>query len=243
MTLDLVVLGALVLAAVLGAASGALRQAAQLLAVVAGWLAARRLGPAVARGFGRALPLEAARPAAAVLLFVGAATLAALVLHALLAAGGLARAVKSPADRAAGALLGGAKAALVAWVLLSALVLAGGPVGVGRARVDPAGSDLADVARAHNLLVRIDPAAARTLERILRAARDPRSAARLERDPDARRLLEDPRVRELARRRAAAPAGGEDEAFPEAERLLERDPALRALVERLRARGDVPGDR
>ena len=239
MTIDLVALAVLVLAAIAGAFSGALRQAVQLGAVALGWLAARHLGAAVARGLSGHLPALVARPVAAAVLFAGVAVLAAWTGHGLLRTGGLSRAVRGPADRAAGALLGGAKAALVVWVLLSALALAGGAVGVGRLRVDPRGSDLAALARAHNLLVRIDPGAARTLERILRAARDPGAAARMGRDPDVRQLLADPRVRALV-----ADQGSPGSRAEEAQRLLEEDPQLRALIERLKAGGvDVAPDR
>ncbi len=155
MTLDLVLVAALVLAAVLGASSGALHQLVQLAAAVLGWLAARALGAPVARGLSRSLPDLVARPVAGVLLFLGGAVLASLALHALLRAAGLARAVRSPADRAFGALLGGAKAALVIWVLLSALWLAGGALGMGRVRVDGRASDLAALAREHNLLAHL----------------------------------------------------------------------------------------
>jgi membrane protein required for colicin V production len=224
LTLDLVVLALLLLASLLGAASGALRQAVALGGVVLGWLAARQLSVPVARGLSRALPEVLARPAAAALLFAGTFALATLVAGALLRAGGLARAVRGPADRALGALLGGAKGALAAWVLLSALALAGGPVGVGRMRIDPRRSEFAGLAREHNLLVRVDPAAARKLERLVEVLRDP---GRVARDDEARRLLEDPRIRSLAERGGDAAGRA-----AEAERLA-ADPELRALVDRL----------
>ena len=229
MTLDLVVLAVLAVAALLGAASGALRQAVSLVAAVAGWLAARHLSAPVGHGLEAHLPRAVARPAAGALLFLGGYALASLVGHLALRAGGLARAVRGPADRGAGALLGGAKGGLAVWVLLSALALVGRPVGP----FDPAQSDCAALAAAHNLLARIDPAGVRTLRRIVAAARDPRTAERVARDPDARRLLQDPRVRALDPRGwdAEAPAP------PELARALE-DPEISALVRRLEARGE-----
>jgi membrane protein required for colicin V production len=231
-TLDLVVLAVLVVATIGGAASGALQQVVQLAAVAVGWLAARHLGPQVAEGFGRSLPGFVARPAASALLFVGGAALAGFAGRALLRARGIAGAVRGPTDRGAGALLGGAKGALVAWVLLSAATLAGS-FRLGPVAVDPKTSDFAAFAHDHNLLARFDPEKARTLERLLRLARDPVEAARLERDPDARRLLEDPRVRALAKRHAeGAPA---EPTTDETERLL-ADPEVAGLLARLRAR-------
>lgn len=228
MTLDLAVLAVLVIAALGGAASGALRQVVQLAAVAVGWLAARHLGPPVAEGFGKSLPGFLARPAASALLFVGGAAFAGFAGRALLRARGIAGAVRGPSDRGAGALLGGAKGALVAWVLLSAATLAGS-FRLGPVEVDPKTSDFAAFAHDHNLLVRVDPEKARTLERLVRLARDPVEAARLDRDPDARRLLDDPRVRALAARSGAAAEPTADET----ERLL-ADPEVAGLLARLR---------
>jgi membrane protein required for colicin V production len=230
--LDLVVLGLLVGASLLGAASGALRQALQLGGVLAGWMAARHLSAAVAGGFGRALPESLARPAAAALLFAGTFALLTLAGGLALRARGLSRVVHGPADRALGALLGGAKGALAAWVLLSALALAGGPVGSGRLRVDPRGSEFAGLARRHNLLARVDPVAAGKLERLAAVLRDP---GRVAGDAEARRLLEDPRIRSLA--------GEEGDAAGRAA-LAERlaaDPELRSLVDRLLERDGEAG--
>jgi membrane protein required for colicin V production len=73
--------------------------------------------------------------------------------------------VRGPADRGAGALLGGAKAALVAWALLSALALAG-DLAPDAVRARARDSQLAALARDHNLVARLDPGAARRLEAI-----------------------------------------------------------------------------
>jgi membrane protein required for colicin V production len=223
-TLDLAVLALLALSALLGAAGGALRQLVQLGAAVLGWLAARHLGAAVAAGLGRTLPALLARAVAPSLLFLGTFALASLVGGAVLRSSGLASVVRGPVDRAGGALLGGAKGALVAWVLLSALALAGGAI-PGADALDLRGSDFAAVARANNLLLRLDPGAARGLERALRATREAERAGRRDADPEGKALLDDPRIRALVE--------GEGELdTAEAARLLE-DPAVRALVERM----------
>jgi len=225
-TLDLVVLGLLLLFAVAGAFSGALRQLVQLAGVVAGWLAARHLAPRLAG------PLLGARPPA----WERGALAAACFVAAVLAVGLLGRAVAarlqgpggSPGavDRALGALLGGAKAGLGAWVLLSALALAPGPVALGAWRLDVRSSDFGSLAARHNLLEAAAPDQARLLTRLLKAARDPEARERLRRgDAATRRLLEDPRVKALLERPAQVGAG-------QAEELLS-DPELRALIERL----------
>lgn len=225
MIVDLAVLALLVVLAVAGAIGGALRQGLKLAAAVLAWLAARSLAAPVGRGLARSLPDAAARPVAAILLFLGTYALVSIVGGLVLRSRAAAGAVRSPADRAAGALLGGAKAALAAWVLLSAAALAGGPVGPRSFRVDPRTSDFAALARDHNLLSKVAPGRAGDLERALRALRDPNAFRRLEADPEARRLLADPRLRSLA---------GPDPANPgDAEERVARDPAVRALVERL----------
>ena len=229
MTLDLAVLAVLALAALYGAATGALRQLASLAAVALGVLAARAFSADVGSGLARTLS-PVARHLAPVLLFAGVFALASLAGRVLLGAPGMSRAVRSPADRGAGALLGGAKGLLAAWVLLSALALAGdhAPDAVlRRAR----GSEFAALARAHNLVRTLDPRAARAVERALEAARRARRAGRLSSDPDSARLLADPRIRALAERGSGAPLDP-----GQAERALE-DPELRALVERLAGRG------
>lgn len=227
MTLDLLVLAVLAAAALSGAASGALRQVVGLAAAVLGWLAARHLSAPVADGLARWLPGLAARAAAPVLLFAGIFALGTLVGALALRATGLAAAVRGPADRGLGALLGGAKGVLVAWVLLSALLLVAG--GAPRALgLDLRGSDFAALGARHDLLRRLDPERARALQRVLRAVQAAERAGRAAPDPEARRLLQDPRVRALVER------DGEGDPA-EAARLLE-DPGVRALLERLARR-------
>jgi membrane protein required for colicin V production len=226
MALDLVLLVALTLAAALGAAAGALRQGVQLAAAVLGWLAARHLGAAVAGGLGRWLPPLVARAAAGVLLFAGIFALASLVGGALLRGTGLATAVRGPADRGLGALLGGAKVTLVGWVALSAAAL-GASALPAKAVVTLSRSELASLAREHNLLLRLDPDKARTLERLLRHAMELDRQGALASDPDARRALLDPHLVPYVLSDLQDPTA--------AEKALE-DPEVRALVERIRAR-------
>lgn len=225
MTVDLVVLALLAVTALRGAVSGALKQVVSLAAVVLGVLAARTFGPQVAEGLSRTLS-QAGRLVAPALLFAGAFALVSLAGAAILRGTGVARVVRGPADRAVGAVLGGAKGALAAWALLSALALAGDVLPrplAARARR----SDFAALARAHNLIARVDPDAARILERALEAARRARAAGQLARDPDSARLLE--------QLHAVEGPGGAPVDAARAARVLE-DPELKALVERLSRR-------
>jgi len=223
---DLLALALLAVATLHGAAGGALRQLLQLLAAVVGWLAARHLAAPVARGLDRWLPHFLARPAASALLFLGCFALVSLLGGMMLRATRLAAAVRGPTDRGLGALLGGAKGVLAVWVLLSAAALAGQAL-PGRTGGELASSELAGLARAHNLLAQIDPDRARMVERVLQAARQAeRAGVHTGEGAAAQALLADPRLRELADK------GGEIDPA-EAARLLE-DPRLRELVEKLR---------
>lgn len=226
MTVDLAILAVLLLFAVAGAFTGALRQVFKLVGVVAGWLAAVHLAPRLVPLVFGAKPFPWQRSAAAVATFVAVVVLVAI-------AGRLVRrAVQGPdghpgsTDRALGALLGGAKAGLAVWVVLSALALAGGKVALGRWSFDPRTSDFGAFAARHNLLVAADPVAARKIERLIKLTQDP--AARrdlLQKDPGLRKLLDDPRLETLLERGAAG-------ASEDARSLLE-DPAVAPLLERL----------
>jgi membrane protein required for colicin V production len=224
-TLDLVVLGVLLLFAVAGAFSGALRQLVQLLGVAAGWAAARFGAPRLAGPVLGSRPAPWERAALAAACFVGAVVLVSLlgraVARRLQGPGGS----PGPADRALGALLGGAKAGLGCWVLLSALALARAPVALGGWSVDVRRSDFGSMAARHNLLEAAAPRQARLLERLFEAVRDPGVKERLRRgDAGLKRALDDPRVKALLERAARegdrVDAGELSEA--ELEALLER---------------------
>jgi membrane protein required for colicin V production len=164
-TLDLAVLAALAIAALSGAMSGALRQLVQLLAVVAGWVAARQLAAPVADGLAKTVSPLLARGAASSLLFLGVFALVSLVGAAILKGTGVSRAVRGPADRGAGALLGGAKGGAIAWVLLSALAVAGSAA-PRWLPIEPRTSQFAALAGAHNLLARVAPRQLEAIERL-----------------------------------------------------------------------------
>ncbi len=240
MTLDLAAGLLLVLFAVLGARSGALRQLVNLAAAVLGFLGARLAGPPVAQGLGRWLPAPVAHALALVVLFFGIFALAGGAGQLLLRAAGPAGRTAYPWDRAAGALLGGAKAALGIWAALSALVAVDRPFGPSWLRIDPRRSDFAAVARAHNLLDRLEGPGAAALRGLLLVARDPVAAGRLLADADTRALLEDPRVQELLEE-ARAPGGPEAAAGSSAAARLLADPDFRERLEKAQRRIDALG--
>jgi membrane protein required for colicin V production len=223
---DLAVVALLVLFAVMGALSGALRQLVMLASALLGYLAARYLAPPLAAGFTRGSAQPVARAIAGVLVFFAVLFVASFLGHALVARAGGGQAVRGPTDRGLGALLGAAKGAMGLWVVLSAFVLVGRPVGPSFFRLDPRDSDFAAVAGDFNVLDTWASPTAATLRRLLRALRDPRASSRLTRDEDIRALLEDPRLQQLlARSQAGAQEAGRAVTTPEALRLLS-DPAF-----------------
>ena len=236
MSLDLAILGVVVLLALAGAVSGALRQLTFLGAAILGYLAARALAPTIADGMGRSAHAHLSRVVAAVLIFFGVLFAASFAAHLLLRWTGAGR-LWGPADRALGALLGAAKGGLAAWVVLSALAFTG-PVGPSWLRLDPRGSEFAALARQNNLFETWRSPTAALLRRLLSAARDPRGSARLRSDAELRALLEDPRVQSLL---AEARASGErDPALEKSPRALEllSDPAFLARLEKAQRKLD-----
>ncbi len=150
MIVDLVSLAIVVMAAICGAFAGAVPQLAHAAAVAAGWGGARVLGPRVAPLLQGRVPAFAAHPIAGVIAFVACTLVATLVARVLIALTPLRRAPGTGADRGFGALLGGAQAALALWVALSALAVWNRPLQLGTVRLDPARSELVDVARGCN---------------------------------------------------------------------------------------------
>jgi membrane protein required for colicin V production len=231
-TLDLVVLGLVLLAAAAGAVGGGLRQVLKLAALVAGWAAARWLAPRLVR------ELEPRGSAAGALIVAG--TFVAGWLVASLLALAIRRAVQGEEeapgrlDRLVGAVLGAAKGALVAWVLLSLLTLLGGRLVLGPLRVESRGSRAAALVARHDLFSLADARTARAARRLVEAWRDPVKRERLLRDPAWSRLLETSGLRSALDRGA----GGAEDAAGAARRKVEGlmdDPELRSLLERLGA--------
>ena len=232
MLLDAALLAFLAVAAALGALAGLLRPLFLFAGTALGWLAARHLSGPVGRLLAPVMPESAARPVAAVVLFVTVAGTAAWVGRRL------ARNRKGegrPLDRAAGALLAGLASASAAWVGL-AVAEAVAPSLPDRWQAALQRSDLAGLVRENDLLGDWRRRAEAGLAALLRAAEGPGAAERLTRDPDLRALVDDPRVRALLEEARAA---GRSEASrsPEAIHLLS-DPDFRARLEAAQGRLD-----
>lgn len=210
MTVDLVVLALVALAAVFGARAGAARQLASWGALILGALAARPggalLGPAFGRFFHTSQSLGAV--AASFATFVVVAVVVRMVGTTLLRGvlGG-----NDPADRgtdrALGAVLGAGKVVAVAWVALSALAFVEQNVQVAGKGLglSPRDSTAFAIARRWNLFAAPLFSHARDLaavgqafrspERFRRVAGDP-SVAALEKNPRFRAVFNDPEVKQ-----------------------------------------------
>lgn len=232
MTLDLVVLGLVLLAAAAGAVSGGLRQVLKLAALVAGWAAARWLAPRLVR--------ELDPRSSATWALIVAGTFVAGWLVASLLAVAIRRAVQGEEeapgrlDRLLGAVLGAAKGVLVAWVLLSLLTLLGGRLVLGPLRVESRGSRVAALVARHDLFSLADARTARAARGLVEAWRDPVKRERLLHDPAWNRLLETSGLKSALDRGAG---GAEDAAGATRQKIegLIDDPDLRALLEKLGA--------
>ena len=220
------------LAAIAGAVSGALRQVLKLAGVVAGWAAARFLAPQ----FARQLEVTSATSRA---LVIAGTFVAAWLLVALLARA-IRRAVQGEEerpgrlDRLLGALLGAAKGTLVAWVFLALLSLLGGKLALGSLRIENRGSRAAALAARHDLLEAADPEAARTLRRLGELWRDPAKRERLLRDPGWGKVLERSGLKAALDKGASGAGDAAAKARLQATELLS-NPELKALLEKLSA--------
>jgi membrane protein required for colicin V production len=235
--LDAALLAFLAASAVLGALSGLLRPLFLFAGAALGWLAARHLAGPLGRILASFVPASAARPAAAVLLFL---VVAGVVAYAGRRLSRNREGEGRPLDRAGGALLAGMAAAATAWVGL-AVAEAAAPSLPGGWQASLSRSDLAALVRENDLLGDWRRRAETGLASLLRAAGAPGSEARLSADPDLRKLLQDPRVRALVEEARATGRDGVQRS-PEALRLLS-DPDFRSRLEAAQERLDRRPDR
>lgn len=201
MTIDLIILGLVLLFAVVGALSGGAKQIANLVALAVAWFVSRKLatwvGPKMAAALGGA-PLLIGTVAGSLLLFIVVLVAVRYALTYLLRRllGG-----KDPdkrgmdLDGALGFVLGGAKVALIAYVVLSALVFAEQYVVVAGRHlgVSPKDSVSFGLARRYNLFELTQFAAVKDLVTVGRVATNPERARSLADNPAFKSLKQDPR--------------------------------------------------
>lgn len=229
MTLDLWVFGILGLFALLGALSGAVKQAAQWVALTLAYACGKPLTEALGPGAPGLLPLPPAaapvalRVAVMLAIFLVAGFAARLVVGKLIGDGAL-----SGANRAAGAGLGAAKGGVLAWVLLSVLVAFEKPLAKTGWDLDKKVGESHALAftRRHSLMDAVRWSVLDGAKKLAAARSDPKAAAELMNDPAVKAALEDPELKAVF----------EDPKFREALQSLDagallRDPRIRKLLE------------
>ncbi len=199
MTIDLIILGLVLLFAVAGAITGGAKQIANVVALAVAWYVSRKLGTYVGPKMAAALggvPLLLGTVAGTVLLFI---TVLVVVRYALTyflqRLFGGPNPEKRGVDNAIGFLLGGARVAIIAYVVLSALVFAEQYIVIAGKRlgVSPRDSVCFGLARRYNLFEMTQFAAVKDMAAVAKAAGNPERARRLADDPAFKSLKQDPR--------------------------------------------------
>ena len=198
MNLDLILLCAVLLFALLGAFAGAAKQVANLVALVAAYACARPLGTLLG-------PLAARSVHVPLIVGVVGSTLATFLVVLVVVRYALTRvfrrvlAGRDPSsrglDRTLGFLLGGLKVAAIAYVVVCALSFVEQNVTVAGKKLglSPRDSVAFEVARKYNLFEMTQFSAVQDLVRVARTASSPNGAARLKGDPAFVALKKDPR--------------------------------------------------
>jgi len=203
MTIDLIILGLVLLFAVVGAITGGAKQIASLVAMAVAWFAARKLGvfvgPRMAEALG-GVPLLVGVIAGSLLVFITVLVAVRYALTALLRrlfrGGG-----KDPDNRGVdggiGFVLGGAKVAVITYVVLSALVFAEQHIVVAGKRlgVSPKDSVSFGVARTYNLFELTQFAPVKDFISVAQVSTNPEQAQRMGDNPAFKSLKQDPRFK------------------------------------------------
>ncbi len=198
MAIDLTILCLVLFFALLGAYTGAAKQIAHMVGLVAAYFVSRRLGSVVAPRLAEALdtPLLVGVVLGSMLLFIFTLVVVRFALGALLqrVMTGRDPSNRGP-DRAIGFVLGGAKVAIIAYVLLSALSFAEQHVVVAGKKLNtsPKDSRAVGFVREHNLFEMVQFAPLKDFVRVVQASTDPDKAAQLQSDPAYKALRQDPR--------------------------------------------------
>ncbi|PTL78023.1 CvpA family protein [Vitiosangium sp. GDMCC 1.1324] len=199
MTIDLIILGLVLLFAVVGAISGGAKQIANMAALAVAWFVSRKLGtyvgPKMAEALGGA-PLLIGTVAGSLLLFIGVLVAVRYALTTLLQRlFGSTNPEKRGLDGAIGFVLGGARVVAITYVVLSALVFAEQYIIVAGKRmgVSPKDSLSFALARRYNLFEMTQFAAVKDMVVVGKVASNPERARRLAENPAYKSLKQDPR--------------------------------------------------
>ncbi|ADO71290.1 CvpA family protein [Stigmatella aurantiaca] len=198
MIIDLIILGLALFFAVVGAITGAARQVAHLVGLVAAYFVSKRLGPVLAPKLAEALgtPQLAGLLVGSLLIFILVLVVVRYALGALLQRmmSGQDPENRGP-DRFIGFLIGGGKVAIIAYVLLSGLTFVEQHVVVAGQRMGLSAKDskALSFAREHNLFEITQFAALKDFVQVAQLSTDPQRASRLQNDPAYKALRQDPR--------------------------------------------------
>jgi membrane protein required for colicin V production len=196
--IDLTIACVVLFFALLGAYTGAAKQIAHLVGLVAAYFVSRRLGSVVGPRLAEALgtPLLIGVVLGSMLLFIFTLVVVRYALGALLQRVMRGRDPNNRGlDRAIGFVIGGGKVAFIAYVLLSALSFVEQHVVVAGKRLNtsPRDSRAFGFVREHNLFEMTQFAPLKDFVRVVQASTDPDKAAQLQNDPAYKALRQDPR--------------------------------------------------
>jgi membrane protein required for colicin V production len=198
-TIDLIILGLVLLFAIVGAISGGAKQIANVVALGVAWFVSRKLGPYVGPQMAEALggvPLLIGTLVGSMLIFIGLLVAVRFALTSLLRQlFGARKSGEGGLDGVLGFALGGAKVVVIAYVVLSALVFAEQYVVVAGKHlgVSPKDSVSFDLARSYNLFERTQFSGVKDMVTVTQVATHPERAKRLGDNPAFKALKQDPR--------------------------------------------------
>ena len=239
MTLDLGVLAALALLAVVGFFSGAIRQISHWIGMLLAFVLAKPIGMAIGpfaaakMGWPPSLTMIGLSAVLLPIIVVVAAVLSRMVLNAIIPGD-----ERNLPDRVVGAILGIAKGGLIVWALLSVVVSFEKPL--AQSRIDLAaktqGSSAMGFARDHNFFASIPLPAIEGVKRIGAARSDPKALMALLNDPSFKRVLSDPKLKSALNDPTVKNAlqGGDPAALlqnPQVKKLLEDPDMVRKLAD------------
>lgn len=201
MTIDLALISLIMFFALLGALSGAAKQIANLVSLVAAYLCARPLGdllgPRIALEFKMSLSVAIVAGTMFFFIVVMVATrlLLTLFLKRLFAGGDP---DSRTVDRLLGLILGGMKVTLLVWFFLCALSFVEENVSIAGKKIGVAPKDSVafKLAKTWNIFELQQFAPVRDLIDVAQALGDPNRASKLKTDPAFLRLQKDPRFKE-----------------------------------------------
>jgi membrane protein required for colicin V production len=196
--IDLTIFCVVLFFALVGAFTGAAKQIAHMVGLVAAYFVSRKLGSVVAPRLAEALgtPLLIGVVLGSMLLFIFTLVVVRYALGTLLKRVMTGRDPNNRGpDRAIGFVLGGAKVAVIAYVLLSGLSFVEEHVVVAGKRLNtsPKDSRAFVFAREHNLFEMTQFAPLKDFVQVVRASTDPNKASQLQSDPAYKALRQDPR--------------------------------------------------